>query len=302
MKNETVKKCGFAAIVGRPNVGKSTLLNHVLGQKISITSHKPQTTRHRILGIKSEENVQVVYVDTPGIHLNARMAINRYMNKTASTSLRDVDVVLFVVVAGEWSDEDQSVLDKIKQGKMPTILVINKIDHLKEKSELLAFISKISALYEFLDVVPISAYTGDHVDNLEQVVESLMPESVFLFPDDQVTDKSERFLVAEIIREKLIHRLHQELPYSLTVEVEKFADDDGLLRIDACIWVERDSQKGIVIGKGGSLLKQVGKNARIELENTFECKVFLNLWVKVKEGWADNEKTLHRFGYSDDMG
>lgn len=300
MNTVSDRKCGFVAIVGKPNVGKSTLLNHMLGQKISITSHKPQTTRHRIMGIKSREQIQVIYVDTPGIHLNANSAINRYMNRTASGSIIDVDLVLFVVTAGDWQDEDQQVLDKIKSSRIPVILVINKIDRLKEKASLLSFIKLLSGKYaDFAEVVPVSAYNGDNVSGLEEAIERRIPAGDFLFPEDQVTDKSERFLAAEIIREKLIHRLHQELPYSLAVEIEKFAEEKDLLKIDAVIWVERDSQKGIVIGKGGSLLKQVGMNSRVELEKTFDCKVFLNLWVRVKEGWSDNEKMLHSFGYSD---
>lgn len=287
------------AIVGKPNVGKSTLLNHMLGQKISITSHKPQTTRHRIMGIKTREHIQLIYLDTPGIHLNANSAINRYMNRTASGSIVDVDLVLFVVTAGDWQEEDQEVLNKIRNGRIPVILVINKIDRLKDKASLLSFIKLLSAMHEFVEVIPVSAYNGDNVAELEELIEKRLPVGDFLFPEDQITDKSERFLAAEIIREKLIHRLHQELPYSLAVEIEKFSEEKELLKIDAVIWVERESQKGIVIGKGGSLLKQVGKNSRIELEKTFGCKVYLNLWVRVKEGWSDNEKMLHSFGYND---
>ena len=294
-------KCGYVAIVGRPNVGKSTLLNRLLGQKISITSHKPQTTRHRILGIKTEPSYQAVYVDTPGLHLNAKKAMNRYMNRAASTSLEDVDLVLFVIEAGHWSEEDESVLQKLRGAKAPVILVVNKVDQIPDKDKLLPFLQSVSEKMQFEEVVPLSAFKGHNIDSLESVVPRFLPQGVALFPEDQITDRSVRFLVAEVIREKLMRRLGKELPYSLTVEIEQFVDDEGMARISALIWVERQSQKKIVIGKGGATLKEIGQQARQDMERMLEQKVFLQLWVKVKEGWSDSERALQSLGYTDEF-
>ena len=297
--SEKVEKCGFIAIVGRPNVGKSTLMNKILGQKISITSRKPQTTRHRILGIKTDSGIQAVYVDTPGMHLGAASAMNRYMNRAANSVLNDVDLVFFVVDIHKWSDEDQNVLDKLAREKVPVVLVINKVDTLKDKDRLLPLIADLSQKMTFSEVVPVSAKRGNNLDQLEKIAERFLPHSGALFPEEQVTDKSERFVASEIIREKLMRRLQQELPYSLTVEIERFRTEKGILHIDAVIWIERDSQKRIVIGKSGSVLKEIGRNARIDMENLFERKVNLGLWVKVKEGWSDNANLMKKLGYDE---
>ncbi len=293
-------RSGYVAIVGRPNVGKSTLMNRILGQKISITSNKPQTTRHRILGIKTGEDFQVVYVDTPGLHLNAKKAMNRYMNRAASSSLEDVNLILFVVDVGKWTDEDESVLQKLRGQSTPVVLVVNKIDYLKEKGELLPQLQQLAEKMEFRAVLPLSALKGDNVPSLEQEVLRVLPESEPIYPEEYVTDRSERFLAAEIIREKLMRSLGQEMPYSTAVEIEQFKDDNGLLRINGLIWVERASQKKIVIGKGGEQLKNIGKQARLDMERLFDAKVYLQLWVKVKEGWSDNERILNSLGYRDE--
>lgn len=293
-------RSGYVAIVGRPNVGKSTLMNRILGQKISITSNKPQTTRHRILGIKTTESFQAVYVDTPGLHLNAKKAMNRYMNRAASSSLADVDMILFVIEAEKWTDEDESVLQKLQSQSIPVVLVVNKIDYLKDKEQLLPLLQQLSSKMDFFAVMPLSALKGQNVESLEKEVLRVLPESPPIYPEEYVTDRSERFLAAEIIREKLMRSMGQELPYSTAVEIEQFKNDNGLLRINALIWVERDSQKKIVIGKGGEQLKAIGKQARLDMEKLFDAKVFLQLWVKVKEGWSDNERILNSLGYRDE--
>ncbi len=295
-------KSGYVAIIGRPNVGKSTLINRVLGQKLCITSRRPQTTRHRILGIKTTDKSQLIYVDTPGIHSDDKRAMNRYMNRAAASSIDDVDVILFVVDGMNWTDEDDKVLERLKMSaKAPVILVINKMDKLADKDVMLPHIETLSSKYEFNNVFPISARRGMNIEQLEHAIEKLMPEGELIFPEDQLTDRSSRFLAAEIVREKLFRHLGQELPYSITVEIEQFDDEKGLFRIGAVIYVERDGQKSIVIGKKGELLKSVGKDARIEMENLFGCKVFLRLWVKVREGWGDNERMLKNLGYNDEM-
>lgn len=290
-------RCGYVALVGRPNVGKSTLLNRLLGQKISITSPKPQTTRHQILGIKTLSHAQIIYVDTPGLHRHARKALNRALNQAASSALFDVDVVVFLVDAWRWTDEDEQVLDILRQSGVPVFLAVNKIDRLRSKSELLPVLQSLSEKFDYAGVVPISALKGDNLDALEGRVLEHLPASPPLFPEDQVTDRSERFLAAELIREKLFRRLGKELPYGLTVEIEKFLEADSMLRINGLIWVERASQKKIVIGQHGSMLKAVGREARVDMEKMFGKKVYLELWVKVKEGWADDERALHSLGY-----
>lgn len=294
-------RCGFVAIVGRPNVGKSTLLNQVLGQKISITARKPQTTRHRIRGIKTAADAQIIYVDTPGIHLHGKRAMNRYLNRTASGSIEDVDAVVFVVEGGKWTEEDQAVFERVTQSDHPIVLVINKIDKIKDKTEILPLIEKFQKMHGFAAIVPLSARTGKSVEHLEQEIKQLLPQSPPLYPEEQITDRSERFLAAEIIREKLIRNLGDEIPYALTVEIEKFADEDGLLHICGLIWVERPGQKIIVIGKDGEKLKLVGQEARKDMNRLFDRKVHLQLWVKVKEGWSDNERALRSLGYSDEL-
>ncbi len=292
-------RCGYAAIVGRPNVGKSTLMNRLLGQKISITSRKPQTTRHRILGIKSSETSQAIYVDTPGLHKAGNKALNRYLNQSAAAALKDVDAVLFVVAGTKWTEEDDNVLKRLKQTETPVILVVNQVDRL-QKEELLPHLQKLSALMAFHSIVPLSAKTGENVDQLEQEVEKLLPLSPPYFPDDQITDRSMRFIAAEIVREKLTRQLGQELPYELTVEIEAYETEKDLTTIHALIWVARPGQKAIVIGKGGKVLKKVGEQARRDLENLLEQKVLLKLWVKIKEGWSADERALRSLGYTDD--
>lgn len=289
--------CGFIAIVGQPNVGKSTLLNTILGKKLSITSDKPQTTRHSILGIKTLNEAQLIFVDTPGIHKGGKRALNRSMNKTARASLQDVDCVLFVVIALHWDDEDETVLKLLKKCSAPVILVINKIDKVKQRERLLPFIESISQKYPFAKIVPISAEKGTQVEALEKEILQYLPESPHFYEDDQLTDRSDSFVASEIIREKLTRFLGQELPYALTVGIDLFEVEEGMIRIYAVIWVERDGQKPIVVGADGEVLKRVGTQARLDMERFFGKKVFLKLWVKVKSNWSDDEKLLNRLGY-----
>ncbi len=301
MTESTPFKSGLVAIVGRPNVGKSTLMNQIVGQKVSITSHKPQTTRHRILGIHSTAGYQIVFVDTPGLHLNAKKAVNRYMNRAAASSLEDVDQVLFLVEAGRWTEEDGAVLDRLKGCGKPVTLVINKIDKLADKEALFPFLEVCAARGEFRDIVPVSAWKRSNLSRLEELMVSALPEGEAHFPDDMVTDRSVRFLCAEIIREKLMRTLGKELPYATSVEIESFKPrDDGLIEIHGLIWVERGSQKKIIIGKGGAQLREIGTQARIDIQHLVQQKVFLQLWVKVKEGWSDDDRALRSLGYTDD--
>jgi len=293
-------RCGYIALIGRPNVGKSTLMNFVLGQKISITSHRPQTTRHRILGIKTTDDAQMVYVDTPGIHDNEKKAMNRYMNRTAGSSFKDVDVIVLLVDAMRWTEEDDLVIKRLEHVKTPVVLAVNKVDLLKKKEDLLPFIEKIQSKFSFKDIIPVSAMKGDNIEDFEKIIFNYLPESEAFYDEDQITDRSSRFMAAEIIREKLTRNLTQELPYNLTVEIEKFTNDGKMLDIAAVIWVERDNQKAIIIGKGGTKLKDMGTKARIDMEKMFEQKVFLQLWVKVKSGWSDDERALNSLGYIDD--
>lgn len=299
---ESEFRSGYVAIIGRPNVGKSTLINRILGQKLCITSRRPQTTRHRILGIKTTEQGQFIYVDTPGLHSDNKKAMNRYMNRAAASSIEDVDVILFVVEGLKWTDEDKRVLNRLqKDARAPVILVLNKADKLSDKAALLPQIQQLSQEYEFAAVVPVSARKGMNTDVLEQEIAKLMPAGEMIYDEDQLTDRSSRFLAAEIVREKLFRYLGKELPYSLTVEVELFEEDDGMFRISAVIYVERNGQKSIVIGKKGDQLKRIGQDAREEMEQLFGCKVFLQVWVKVREGWSDNERMLKNLGYKDDL-
>ncbi len=298
-KPNTEYRCGYVAIVGRPNVGKSTLLNHLIGQKISITSRKPQTTRHQILGIKTTDSRQIVYVDTPGIHQGSKRAMNRYMNRAAHSALQGVNVVLFLIEALRWTDEDAMVLQRLKDSDVPVILLLNKADRIEDKDSLLPFLQEVSAKHDFSHIIPVSALKGINLDELEDTVAEYLDLSEPFYPEDQITDRSVRFMVAEIIREKLMRGLGQELPYDLTVEIESFKEEKGLTRIHALIWVERKNQKAIIIGKGGERLKAVGKQARKDIENLIDNKVYLQLWVKVKEGWSDDERALLSLGYSD---
>ncbi|NQZ22217.1 MAG: GTPase Era [Colwellia sp.] len=295
------KRCGLIAIVGRPNVGKSTLLNSLLGQKISITSRKPQTTRHRILGILTEENNQAVLVDTPGLHSEEKRAINRLMNRAASSSIAEVELVVFLVEGTRWTADDELVLTKIKRSDARCILVVNKIDNIQDKDELLPHLQVLGEKHDFSDIVPISAVKGHNVDTIRKLCIDSLPEGDFWFPEDYVTDRSGRFMASEIVREKLIRFTGDELPYSTTVEIEQFkVDDKGIIHINALILVERTSQKRMVIGNKGARLKTIGQEARRDMEALFEQKVFLETWVKVKSGWADDERALRSLGYGDD--
>lgn len=297
---DTAYKCGYIAIIGRPNVGKSTLLNHILGIKLSITSRKPQTTRHQILGVKTSEQAQFIYVDTPGIHGGGKKAINRYMNKAASSVIHDVDVVLFVVRALHWTPEDQRVLELLESVKTPVILVVNKVDMVPEKDQLLPYLQMLGEKFSFHNVLPISALKGGNLAALEQCIQELLPLNQPVFDEDSYTDRSLRFLAAEIVREKLIRELGKELPYESTVEIEKFSEEGALTEIHALILVESKGQKAIVIGAKGERLKSIGTKARKDLELLTGRKVFLKLWVKVKEGWSDSESALRSLGYSND--
>lgn len=290
-------RSGVVAIIGRPNVGKSTLLNKILGQKISITSDRPQTTRHLIRGIKTEPNYQIVFVDTPGLHLHGKRAMNRYLNRAARGSLEGVDAILWLTDSLRWTEEDDNIVGILRESSLPTIMAINKIDALDNQQKLLPMLQERSSHLQCLHCVPISAQSGEGLELLESLLATLMPVGPSMYPEDQVTDKTERFLAAEVIREKLMRRLSQELPYAVTVVIEQFKEEAKLLRISGLIWVERDSQKAIVIGKDGAGLKAVGRAARLELEKMFEKKIFLQLWVKVKEGWSEDERMLNSLGY-----
>ncbi|MGK2888900.1 MAG: GTPase Era [Candidatus Malihini olakiniferum] len=294
--------CGFVTIVGRSNVGKSTLLNELLGQKVSITSRKPQTTRHRIMGIHTEGPYQAIYVDTPGLHIEEKREINRLMNRAASSSIGDVELIIFMVEGIHWTDDDEMVVGKLRDQKCSVLLAINKIDNVTDKTKLLPHIQFLSEKMNFLDVVPLSAERGVNVDTIASIVRKYLPVAEHHFPEDYITNRSQRFMAAEIIREKLMHFLGEELPYSVTVEIERFVTNDrGGYDINGLILVERDSQKKIVIGNKGTKIKTIGIEARQDMEAIFEVKVHLELWVKVKSGWADDERTLRSLGYIDDL-
>ena len=299
MTDAPVTRCGYVAIVGRPNVGKSTLLNHILGQKLAITSRKPQTTRHNMLGIKTEGEIQAVYVDTPGLHKHNDKALNRYMNRSASSALKDVDVVVFVVDRTRWTDEDQLVLEKVQHVKCPILLAVNKADRLEDKSELLPHLNWLAEQLPQAEIVPISALQGQNLDTLEKLVGERLPESEHFYPEDQITDRSSRFRAAELIREKIMRQLGAELPYQITVEIEEFKQEGRILHIHGLILVERDGQKKIIIGDKGERIKRIGADARKDMETMFDSKVMLNLWVKVKGGWSDDERALRSLGYLD---
>ena len=292
--------CGFVAIVGRPNVGKSTLMNRMLGQKVSITSRRPQTTRHQVMGIKTEGEAQFIYVDTPGIHIMAKdrnKAINRFMNQAAVQALRDVDCVVFIIDRTRWSDEDQVVLQRLEHVQAPVILAVNKVDRLADKASLLPWLEQVGARRDFAAIVPISAKHGTNVPELEAEVAKHLPQSVHFFPEDQITDKSQRFLAAELVREKVMRQLGDELPYQMTVEIEEFRDEGRVVHISALILVERAGQKKILIGENGERIKSVGREARLDMERALGAKVMLTLWVKVKRGWSDDERALKSLGY-----
>lgn len=291
--------CGHVAIIGRPNVGKSTLLNNLLGQKISITSRKPQTTRHRLLGIKTSGDNQIIYVDTPGLHRHKKNAMNRYLNRAATTSMVGVDIIVWLVEALQWTKEDDFVLSALTNISVPVILGVNKVDKVAVKGDLLPYLQEISHRHDFAETFPMSALNGLNLVELEAKIIELLPFNIPLFPEEQITNRSERFLTAEIIREKLVRRLSAELPYRLTVQVEHFSSDKKLTHIAAIIWVETKGQKGIVIGSRGTVLKLVGEAARKDIEVMLEKKVFLQLWVKVKQGWCDDDRALQQLGYSE---
>lgn len=294
-----VTYAGLVAIVGRPNVGKSTLLNQLIGQKVSITSKKPQTTRHRILGIDTQGQYQTVYVDTPGLHIEEKRAINRLMNRAAASSILDVELVIFVVEGTRWTDDDQMVLNRLIAAKKPVILAVNKVDHYQDKNSLLPHLQWLGQQLDFIEVVPLSAKTGNNVENLKALVQKRLPECEFFFPDDYITDRSMRFMAAEIVREKLMRFLGDELPYSVTVEIERFKWEDKLYHIAALVLVERETQKRMVIGNKGERVKTIATEARKDLERLLEQQVFLQVWVKVKSGWADDERALRSLGYGD---
>ncbi|KPJ67904.1 MAG: GTPase Era [Coxiella sp. DG_40] len=293
--NET--HCGYVAIIGRPNVGKSSLLNKILGQKISITARKPQTTRHKILGIKTEKNIQAIYVDTPGFHISEKRKLNKYMMRAIRSALADVDIIIFVVEGLIWRKDDELILENIIKMSCPVILAINKVDKIRDKDKLLPHIKTLNQKFNFDANIPLSAKTGVNIPELEQIVAELLPVNPFYFPEEQITDKSERFMVAEIIREKLTRLLGQELPHELTVQIEKFEAEEKIVNISAVIYVERQGQKIIIIGKKGEKLKEIGTKARLDIERLLNKKVFLQLWVKVKRGWSEDEQTLKSLGY-----
>jgi GTP-binding protein Era len=300
VKPEQPTRCGYVAIVGRPNVGKSTLLNHLLGQKISITSRKPQTTRHNVLGIHTENGVQTIYVDTPGQHSDqSGKALNRYLNRAATSAMADVDVVLFLLDRLQWTEEDQRIASRLPNLHSQVIVVINKIDQIKNKNELLPHLQLIANEIPQREIIPVSALHNDNLDRLKTLIANHLPSAPLMFDESQVTDRSLRFLCAEIIREKITRQLGDELPYAVTVAIERFDDKQSTCFIDAVIWVERDGQKSIVVGDQGSRIKLIGQQARPEIEKLVEKKVMLTLWAKVKSGWSDDERALRSLGYDD---
>lgn len=299
MVSESESRCGYVAIVGRPNVGKSTLLNYLLGQKISITSRKPQTTRHKVIGIKTEGNCQIVLVDTPGLHRDMNKAINRYMNSAASAAIGEVDLVVMVADRTAWTDEDEAVLSRIRRSGSPCLLVVNKIDLLQDKATLLPHLESLWSRGEFIEILPVSALKRHNLDALDREITSRLPVSEHFFPEDQVTDRSQRFLAAETVREKIMRQLGEELPYAVTVEIEEFVEDNGVLHISALVFVERAGQKKILIGEKGARLRAIGSAARRDMETMFEAKVMLRIWVKIKSGWSDDERALRSLGYDD---
>nr|VFK05788.1 MAG: GTP-binding protein Era [Candidatus Kentron sp. LPFa]VFK66556.1 MAG: GTP-binding protein Era [Candidatus Kentron sp. UNK]VFK72080.1 MAG: GTP-binding protein Era [Candidatus Kentron sp. UNK] len=296
MTHSTFRR-GYVAIVGRPNVGKSTLLNRILERKLCITSRKPQTTRHRILGIKTTKTCQAIYMDTPGLDLSGKRAINRYMNRTATGVMLDVDLAIFVVEAGRWTKSDDDVQNRLVDSHAPVILVVNKIDRTRDKSQLLPFLDERNRDGSYREIVPLSAWRGDNVPLLEKLVARSLPEGEILYPKDQITDRSKQFFASELIREKLTRSLGKELPYRLAVEIENWSEKKEIIVVDAVIWVEKAGQKAIVIGKQGTMLKIIGSKARIEMEDFFGKKVFLRLWAKVRAGWSANAAALRMLHY-----
>jgi len=299
MTDEDKQFCGYVAILGRPNVGKSTLLNKLLGQKISITSRKPQTTRHRIIGIDTKDDYQTIFVDTPGVQRKHDSAIHRYMNRAATSTIEDVDAIILVVDRLNWTDEDEYVVQSIRQSSAPVILAINKVDHLVEKNRLLPHIQALSAKLAWADVVPVAAKTGYNLEPLQAAIRKRLPARAHFYDAEQVTDRSERFLAAEIVREKIMRMMGDELPHKVAVEIEQYKTTSKLVTISAVIWVERDGQKKIKIGVKGEKLKLIGSQARADIEVLVDQKVMLKLWVKVKGSWSDDERMLKSLGYAD---
>ena len=283
---------GYIAIIGRPNVGKSTLLNSFLGKKLSITSRKPQTTRHRILGVKTTGNTQMIFVDTPGLHLDEKKLMNQHLNKTALSVLNDADCILWLLDATRWNSDDEWVAEKLNHCKSPVLLVINKVDKLDNSDDIIPLVEKMSQKIPDLVIIPISAKKQFNLDRLKQLIEERLPIGPFYFGEEQLTDRTESFVAAEFIREKLVRFLGDELPYATMVSIKEFKRDGRLLRIEAIIWVEKESQKGIVIGKKGDMLKKIGEKSRLAMEKYFDQKIFLQTWVKVKESWSEDERVL----------
>ncbi|MCQ4163187.1 GTPase Era [Tahibacter harae] len=291
-------RCGLVALLGRPNVGKSTLQNALVGFRVSIVSPKPQTTRHRILGIATRPGAQILFVDTPGMHAEAKRAINRQLNRAARGAIDEVDVLIHVIEAGRWNDEDERVWQALRAAGKPVLLAINKVDAVKDRSQLLPFIAQTTQGRDYAAVLLVSARRADGLKELEREIVARLPLAPPVYGEDEITDRSERFLAAELVREQLMRQLGQELPYSCTVEIEQFGErEDGVSEIGAVIWVERAGQKAIVIGAAGARLKEVGTAARLAMERLFERRVFLRLWVRVRENWSDDEAALKRFGY-----
>jgi GTPase len=289
-------RSGFAALVGRPNVGKSTLLNALVGEKLSIVTPRPQTTRHRILGITNLPTAQIAFVDTPGLHREGRRALNKAMNRTAAAALDDADLVVLVVEAPKWEQGDDLALTRIARAQRPAILAVNKIDRVRPRERLLPYLAALAARYEFLAIVPVSALKSDNVADLRDTIAAHLPVSPALFPAGQLSDRGTSFRIAELIREKLTLELNQELPYGIAVEVEQMQEEDGQLMVDASIWVDREGQKPIVIGARGERLKRVGRAARLAVNEMLGRRTHLNLWVKVRENWADNARALKQLG------
>ena len=288
--------CGFAALVGRPNVGKSTLLNALVGQKLSIVTPRPQTTRHRILGLAQLPKAQIAFVDTPGLHSQARRALNKAMNRTAAAALSDADLVVLVVEALVWNSEDELVLKRIARAERPVLVAVNKVDRVKPRERLLPYLAELDGRHGFLGLVPVSALKEKNLDDLRNSIAAHLPLSPPLFPDGELTDRGMEFRIAEMIREKLTLELNQEVPYGIAVEVERLAEEDGQLTVDAAVWVDREGQKPIVIGAKGQRLKRVGTSARLALNGLLGRRLHLNLWVKVRENWADNARALRELG------
>lgn len=291
--------CGYVAIIGRPNVGKSTLLNQLIGQKISITSRKPQTTRHRLLGIKTDKNIQTIYVDTPGLHQGGKRAINRYMNRAARYAMSDVDIIVCLLDALNWTDEDEWILKLLSTVERPVIIAINKVDTIQTKQTLLPHIEKLSEKLKNAEILPISAKLGDNLDRLEKIITEHLPENPHFFQDTEITDKNERFIVAEFLREKIFRLTGQELPYATSVQIEEFKEKPNITHISALIIVEREGQKKIILGKKGEKIKTIGRLARLDMEKFLGKKVFLQTWIKVRRDWSDDENALRSLGYTD---